>query len=491
MFDVLGVRPAAGRLLGETDDAYGGGANGPVAVIGYSFWQRRFGGGLDVIGRRLVVQSVPFTVVGIMPPAFTGPEVGRSADVVIPIGTERLIRGAESFLDGRSTWWLEIIARLKPGQSVEQATAALRGAQPQIRDATLPPRFLPGGENDYLKEPFTLTPAAGGSSPLREKYQRPLTIMMVVVAAVLLVACANIANLMLARATARRHELVIRLALGASRLRLARQFLLESLMLAGSGALLGLVLARGAVAVLLQQLSTPNTRVYLDTGLDLRVLGFTAGVAGATAILFGVMPALSVAHTSPNEALKEQGRSVTSDRRFGARNALVVAQVALSLVLVVAAGLFVRTFTSLSAVGLGFEPNNLLLIDVNLLQSAVPADERVAALGRLREAIAAVPGVTGAALSWIAPVSGSGWNTVVEQPGSPQVRDRARMSWLNAVSPTWFSTYGLRLTRGRDFTDDDRAGQPRRRYRERGVRPEVFCRPRGARSDVQDRGARA
>jgi predicted permease len=454
IFDVLGIRAYRGRTLSEADDRRDGGASGPVVVISYSLWQGRFNGAEDVLGRSVTIEGKLFQIVGITPPGFFGPDVGRSCDLYVPLANEALIRGRESYLDGRSTWWLEIMAREKLGQSLAQADAALHGVQPQIREATRPEPPFPA---DYLSEPLTFEAAATGRSPLRSRYLAPLTILMVVVGAVLLVACANIANLLLARATARRHELVVRLALGASRARLARQLFLESLLLAGGGAFLGLGLARMGSTLLVHQLSTATATVSLSTSPDWRVLAFTGGVALVTAVLFGLAPALGVTRATPNEALKEQSRTVSGDRRLGLRNVLVIGQVALSLMLVVAAGLFLRTFTSLTAVPLGFNPEPLLVVSVNVLRSAPQPQERLALFERLRNAVASVPGVKSAALSRIRPLSGQGWNNVVEVPGSP-LTDRQRMTWINGVSPGWFSTYDMRLLEGRDFSDLDRPG---------------------------------
>jgi predicted permease len=459
-FRVLGTSAMLGRTFNREDDRRGGGPDGPVAVISYNFWQRRFGGAADAIGKPLTVERVTYTVVGVTPPEFFGTEVGRKFEVAIPIGTEPLVRGKETALDRRSNWWLGIMLRLKPGQTMETATAVLRGMQPQIRDVTMPQDWPEQYKKTYLAEGFTLVPAATGSSGLRRRYQQPLTAIMVVVVLVLLIACANIANLLLARANARRRELSVRVALGASKFRIARQLLTESLVLSGAGAAIGLLFARWGGDLLVRQLSSSTNTVYLDMRLDWRILGFTAAVAVTTAILFGVIPALRASRVQPNEALKEQGRGVVGER-FALGNVLVVLQVALSVVLVVAAGLFLRTFSSLANVKLGFEHESILIANVNAQRLQLEPDQRPALFERMRQAALAAPGVATVAVSAVSPVSGSTWNNVIEIPGAPSAPDRERMTNINLVTPTWFRTLGTRLLAGRDFTERDAAGAPR------------------------------
>jgi predicted permease len=459
-FDVLGVRPILGRTWNATDDARGGGPDGPAAVISYAFWQRRFGGAADVVGRSITVERVAYTIVGVTPPGFFGVDVGRSFDIAIPLGTEPLIRGKESSLDRRSSWWLNVFVRLHADQSMEAGTAALRGVQPQIRDATVPPNWREEDKKTYLNQPLTLSSAATGLSALRSRYRRPLTTIMVVVGLVLLIACANIANLLLARATARRHELSVRLALGASRWRLAQQLLAESLLLAGIGGILGLVFAQWFSRLLVRQLSDATRNVYLDLSVDWRMLLFTGGVAVTTAIVFGVAPAMRATRVQPNDAIKEHGRTPAGQSRFALGNLLVVVQVALSLMLVVGAGLFVRTFTSLSHADIGFERDPVLIASINAQPLQLDSQARRQLFLRLRDAAAAVPGAEEAALSVVSPISGSSWNYELELVDGKRIESPDRLAYANFVTPGWFKTYGTHLIAGRDITESDVEGSP-------------------------------
>jgi predicted permease len=460
LFDVLGVPALVGRTFTERDDARRGGPDGAVAVISHAFWRQRFNGASDAIGRRLMVDRVPFTIVGVMPPGFFGAEVGRAWHVILPLGTEAIVRGNDSSLDGRTSWWLNVMARLKINQTHDAATAALRAVQPDIRRATQPPSY-PSGEH-YLSDPFTLVPAAGGRSTLRLRYTRPLAIMMGVVGAVLLIACANIANLMLARASSRRHDLSVRLALGASRARIARQLLAETFLLAGVGTVAGVLVSNWCSTLLVRQLATPRQTPVLDLSADWHLAAFVVGVAVATALLFGLAPALGVSAIAPSDALKEQSRTIAGNRGVALRDVLVAAQVALSLAVIVGAGLFLRTFASLARTPLGFDPAQLLVVTVDLQPTGATSQARVHLFEALKDAASSTPGVAAVGTSAITPVSGQGWNTRISFAGRdvPPSAGRAAMSWVNAVSPDWFATYGMRLTAGRGFTSADRLGAP-------------------------------
>ena len=452
-FDVLGVAGIRGRMLTPADDG-GAATDGPVAVISHRLWLQRFAGADDVVGRGLTVQRIPFTIVGVMPPGFFGPDVGRMTDVMVAFAAEPLIRGPESRLTSKGSWWLQIMARLKPGQSLEQTNAALRVYQEQITE----------GASRQVK-PLTLVAAATGNSSLRRRFETPLLAMVVAVGLVLLVACANIASLMLARTLARRREFSVRLALGSSRWRIARLLLVESLIVAVTGAAVGLAFASWSSALLVRQLSTWQNMVALDLALDWRVLAFTATLTCLCAIIAGVAPALGLKRVAAGEALKDSGRGIAGDSRFSVRAVLVVVQIAVSFALVVAAGLFLHTFASLNKLPLGFVPEPLVVAELNLQAGSGLPQERRARMERLRDAAAAVPGVRSASVSATQLLSGGGWSTGVVGIGEgPMVRLRSlgRPSlWLDATTPGWFKTMGTPLRSGRDFDAGDRVGSPR------------------------------
>jgi putative ABC transport system permease protein len=466
-FTTLGVTALLGRTFTAADDVRGGGPDGPVAVISYGMWQQRFGGAAAVVGTALMVERVPFTIIGVMPPEFFGTEVGRTFDVALPIGAEALIHGKDSAIDG-GFYWLWIMLRLKPGQSIEAATATLRGVQPQIREAAMPQNSSPRAQELFLKEPFTLVQAAAGTSRLRQRYERPLVAILAIVALVLVIACANIANLLLARATARRYELSVRLALGAPRWRLARQFLVESLVLAGLGAILGVVISAWGSRALVAALSTPVNRVSLNLSLDWRVMAFMAAVTVATAVLFGTAPACRATRAAPIDALKENARGASGDARMSMSSALVVAQVALSLMLVVAAGLFVRTFERLATLPLGFDADRVLTATVDVTRAPIAPANRIPFDYQLVATVAAVPGVASAAGAMVTPVGGGGIIGEVDVPGAPpSAREpgpvpfwNSHSAMINQITPRWFATYGTTLRAGRDIDDRDTQNSP-------------------------------
>jgi len=474
LFPTLGVTPILGRAFTPADERPGGAPDGLAAVISDGFWQRQFDGRLDVLGHRITLQGIPFTIVGVTPPAFGGPEVGRAYDVAIPFGAEPLIHGAaESWLPERSTWWLSIMLRLKKGQTADQGTRLLRALQPQIREATLPEASTAGERAEYLRDPFTVVEAATGQSYLRGEYQPPLVALMIVVALVLLVACANIANLLLARAMGRRYEWSLRLALGASRWRVVRQLLVECLLLTTAGGAAALVIARWGSQLLLRLFAT--NAVALDLTLNWRVLAFTSVLTLATALICALTPALRVGRSALSDALKSVGGTSAQSSRMRLADACVIAQVALSLTLVVVAGLFLRTFAALAAAPLGFETDGVLLVEVNAQRANIAPGARFAAYEQIRQRVLSLPGVAAAGVSVIEPVSGDLWSRRVEVSGSqmplmdhstgPEGFGRSGaplpagepLTGFNAITPGWLTTYGIRLIAGRDISAADRA----------------------------------
>jgi putative ABC transport system permease protein len=462
-FTTIGVTALLGRTFTPADDVRGGGADGPAAVISHSLWQGRFGGAASVIGTPITVEGVPFTIIGVMPPEFLHVEVGRTFDVAVPLATQPLIRGKDAVIDQPRALILIVMLRLKPEQPLEAATAAVRAMQPDVLGVT--PYQLPRVKPANLAEPFMLVPASAGTSGaagagLRQEYERPLLAILIIVAVVLLIACANLANLLLARATARGHELSVRRALGASRWRLARQWLVESILLAVLGAGVGLIVAVWGSRVLVGQLSTAQSPVTLDLSLDWAVLAYTAAVTVATVVFFGTVPALRATRIAPIEALKATGTNARSGGRGsphsvlanGGSSSLVIAQVAFSLVLMAAAGLFIRTFEQLAGVPLGFDPDRVLVIDVDTARAGVDPAARFAYYDRLVDAVLSVPGVSHAAASIWTPLSGGGY--MRDAQGRAIFSERVV---TNFVTPTWFGVYGTGMRAGRDFDPRDAA----------------------------------
>lgn len=456
-FSTLGVSAVLGRTLTVADDVRGGGRDGPVAVITHGLWQRRFGEDPGIIGATLFLNDVPFTIIGVTPPGFSGIEVGRAFDVMLPLGSEPLINGEAAAIDNPRRLFLIIVLRLRSGQSLQEATAAMRAMQREILEV------FAGAMPSFLKEPFTLVPAtAGTSGGLRQRYQRPLLTVFVIALVVLLIACVNLANLLLARTTTRRRELGVRLALGSSRWRLARQLLVESIVLAGVGAAAGLGIAAWGSRALVAQLSTAVDRLVMDVPLDWRVLAFGTLITATSAVLFGLVPALRAARLPLIDAIKQTSlafrgmadsrRRAEGSRRVGLASGLIVAQVMLSLDLVVAAGLLVRTSQRLAAVPLGFDSERVLLI--NLASSRANPENKTALYGQLVDAVTAVPGVTDVAASMWTP--GSGAAGLLRDARGRSVSGESR-ALANFVTPGWFATYGIPLRAGRDIAANDTA----------------------------------
>ncbi|HLG55509.1 MAG TPA: ABC transporter permease [Vicinamibacterales bacterium] len=463
-FERLGVPPMIGRTFAPPEDTLDS-PDSQVAVISYGFWQRRFGGAGDTVGRSITVNRVPVTIVGVTPPAFLGPEVGRAFDMALPFGSAPVVLKEDAWGKPEGRSYLAVMLRLKPDQSLAATTDLLRSMQEEIIQAGMPSNGIWGPVQDgLLKDPFTLTPASTGTSELRRQYARPLMTVLVIALLVLIIACANIANLFLARTTARRHESSVRLALGASRWRLAQQMLIESLLLSGLGAGAGMVFANWGSRALVAQLSTWFDRVVLDVSLDWRVVAFTAAIAVATAVVFGTAPAIHASRAVAGAVAKESfsARSRSHGGGVRLRGGLVIGQVALSLVLLVAAGLFVRTFERLAVVPLGFESDQVLVVDVDISRTQVDPGNRLNFYQRLANAVGALPGVAYAAASLNTP--GNRSPTLVADFSAPDGLDlpqQERRVIVNYVTPGWFEAYGMAVRAGRVINERDAAGASR------------------------------
>jgi predicted permease len=458
-FDLLGVRAIHGRLLTPADDAEPGrgGPDGPVAVISDGFWTRRFGRDPAVLGKTVQVGTRWVTIVGVTPPGFLGLQVGAPLDITLPMML------VEQGLQSRQSWWLSVIGRLAPGATVEQARADLEA----LWDTYMTEVGIPRGKRDYFSG-IALVPAAKGANELRRTYSEPLMIVMAIVGVVLLIGCANVANLLLARTTARQNEMAVRLAIGASRGRLVRQLLTEGVVLVSLGAGAGWLFARWGASFLVAVLAGPTERVVLEPHFDLRVLGFTAGVSVATALLFSLAPALRATRV---DAAKPGQAGATTHNRLG--RTLVIAQVTLSVLLLCGAALFLRTLHNLNSVPSGFDRDGILTIQVEAtvpgrtVTPKTPAEFRAdhARLGAIWsgfiERVREVRGASSAAVATMNPLAGwyRGVGIAIHGPVSGPEKNRGIS--INQVTDGYFETTGIRLLAGRFFTPHDRSGSLR------------------------------
>ncbi|MDE3136714.1 MAG: ABC transporter permease [Acidobacteriota bacterium] len=461
-FTSLGVEPLVGRVFTAADDQRG--CSG-VAVLGYGFWQQHYGGQTSALGSLLRVNGHSFPVIGVTPPGFFGTDVGDRFDVALPICAEAIIHGKDSYLDGRSTWWLRVMARRKPEMSDQQATARMNAIAPGIFASVVPPNWPARQQQIFRKYTFAVRPAGtglNGFTNVRSQYTRPLEILLAIAGLVLLVACANLASLLLARAAAHRKEFAVRLSLGASRGRLVRQMLTGSLLLALGGAAAGIVVAQWGDSLLVRLVSTAQTRIFLELSPDWRVVGFTIAVAMLTGVLFGILPALRATRISLSAAMKE-GREQTGGEpsRFRAGKLVAATQVGLSVVLLAGTGLFVGTFRNLVNVDPGFDPHNVLLARVYLHNANVAEGARAEVYGRMLARLQAMPGVVSASECWFTPFSGMEWNEDITVEGYKAPQGEEPLVWFNWITPGYFSTMRTPLLAGREFTPADTAGSTR------------------------------
>jgi putative ABC transport system permease protein len=457
-FNVLGVPAVVGRVFTAQDDQPGCGS--PGAVIGYSFWQGEFGADPEVTQRTVRLDGRPFPVIGVAAPGFFGVEIGHRFDVAVPICSDPMFwEPGKGRIPTPTGWWLSLMGRLKPGWTIERANAQIQAISPAVMRETLPPEYRADMAKGYLANKLTVTPGGTGVSQLRRQYEDPLWILLATTGLVLLIACANLANLLLARASVREREIAVRQAIGASRSRLVAQLLSESMLLALLGAALGAglaaILSRGLIAFL----TTQENRMFVGLGIDWRILGFTAAMAIATCVLFGLVPALRATQVSPASAMRAGGRGLTSGReKFSLRRALVVAQVAMSLVLLAGALLFVRSLQKLLSVDPGFRPEGIVAISVDYRAAHFPK-ERIPEIRReTLEKLRVRTGAISAGQVDMTPVSGSGWdqNTWADGSAGPRID-----ALYNRAGPGYFRTMGTSFVAGRDFDEHDNLSAPK------------------------------
>jgi predicted permease len=456
-FNVLGVNPEVGRVFDKTDDVRE--CNAPGVVISHGFWQSEFGGAPDVIGKKVTLSDRPLSVIGVTPPGFFGLEVGKSFDVALPICADAMFSGENQRLDSGTNWWLMITGRLKPGWSIRQASDQLTGISSSLFQQTLPSNYPPASVNDYLNSKLEVADGSTGYSTVRQNYERPLWLLLAIAGLVLLITCANLANLLLARASTREREIAVRQAVGASRLRIIRQLLVEALLLALLGTAIGAGVAQVLSRFLVASIGTTNNVVFLDLTPDFRVLGFAAAVAALTCVLFGLTPALKATRINPGAAMKAAGRGLTAGReRFSLRRALVVAQVALSVVLVAAALLFSRSLNRLLTLNAGFNQENLLISQVGFNRLNIQPAQRLTFRSELLERIKSVPGVEDVSEMDTLPLTGGGRGNNVWLEGRTAA-DEIGCSF-NRVGVDYFKTLQVPLVAGRSFSDTDTLNAP-------------------------------
>jgi predicted permease len=456
----LGVRPVLGRLIIDDDDRAS--AN-PVAVISYRYWQRRFGLDPAALGKTININNVPFTIIGATPPKFyAGMEVGNAPDLTFPLAlSPRLVPADEGYsgLTQPWIWWVQMMGRRKPGVSLEQVRAELEGdfQQSAVAGWEAMPNFTPTDRTPRELPQLRVLPGGQGDVYLRGSYRQPLRVMMIVVGLVLLIACANIANLLLARSVTRRQEMAVRLALGASRFRLIRQLLTESLLLAFSGSAVGWLLAMGAKGLLLLWTPGGGSQLNAELHLDWRAFAFTAAIAVVTGLLFGLAPSLRATRVDLNSTLKENTRGAKGTLSLLGKS-LVIAQVAVSLLLLAGAGLFIRTLNNPQNVKLGFNAENLLLFRLDPRGKGYTGEKITSLNERICERIGAIPGVRSVTISEFALLSGAGSDTSGYAEGRPPVSEVDRRVFLQTVRWNYFQTMEIPLLAGRNFIPrDDRS----------------------------------
>ena len=459
-FQVLGVPAALGRTFDGSEDVSVGAS--PVVVLSHGYWTRRFARDSSVIGQHMTIDRLPFTIIGVARAGFFGEIVGEAPDLWIPMTMQPAMMPSESRLDDRQLLWLQLFGRMKPGvtlpQAVERSKAVIRQVLEEAARAD--------GANTQLPRDLEIDvgPAATGFSVVREDFATPLVTMMVGVTLVLLIVCANVGNLLLARAVARSREMAVRMAIGAGRPRLVRQLLTESAVLAVIAGGLSLVVARWGSQLLLAFASAGGIVAPLDVGIDLRVTLFTASVSVAAVMLFGLAPAYRATRVDVAPVLRAQGRGALGGgagvpgRRGSLTRTLVVGQVTLSLVLLVSAAMLIRSLRSLESASPGFDRERLLVVDVDDQAVGYSGARHLSFVRELRARIAALPGVTGVSFSMNGLFSGSDWSTNVTVPGFVASTRQDSSARYDYVGPDYVRVIGARLIKGRELTERDVEG---------------------------------
>ena len=442
-FSVLGVHPALGRPIGPEDGSAESPAN--VAVVSWSYWRSRFNSDRAIVGRRIIVDEVPVTIVGVAPSEFVGLEPATRQDIWLPLGPHHPSYATTA------RYWLKLAARLKPGVSIEQARAEMA----VLFQWTIEDEFKTNDDRSVRDWKMEVQPAGAGLSHLRDQYAKPALLLMGVVALLLLIACTNVASLLLTRGAARQREMALRVSLGAGRFRLLRQGLTESLLLAAAGGLLGILLAYWGTGALARIIASGRERIDLQARPDLVVLLFTAGVALLTGVLFGLAPAWRASGCAPASSLRDAGRAGETRLRRLFGKSLVVTQVALSVALLSAASLFVRHLSNLERLDLGFHRDHVLLVDLNPANSGYDRERLSRAYQELLGRLEAIPGVRSATICAILPASGVGAMRPATVEGYQAKPGERRFLSENWVAPKYFETLGIPLRMGRDFSFQD------------------------------------
>jgi len=461
-FDVLGVHTALGRAITPQEDKLKGAE--PYVVLSYRYWQKRFGGNPGILNQTIDLNSHPVTVLGVTERGFNGADAGTIADVFVPLMMKPIVTPTWDWMNERDAVWLNILGRLKPNVSREQAQAAMlvRYRQEQIEDLKVMRDQSARFRKKYLTNSFGLEDASKGFSSIRAQFSTPLIALMAMVGTLLLIACGNVANLLVARAATRQKEIAIRLSLGATKGAIIRLVLLESLVLSLAGGLLGLLVASWSGSLLLRLLPLGTLEQVLSTTLDARILVFTFALCVLTALIFGFTPALQVARPDIGITLKAESRSVVGSGSVKLRKGLVVAQISLSLLLLIGAGLFSRSLYNILETNPGLRTENLLEFTIDPSLSGYSAQRVRQLFEQLQQRLSAIPGaesVSAAENALLVPDQESISTTQAE--GHVAKEGENMNPNINAVLPNFFSTVGLPLVAGREFSDRDRFGAPK------------------------------